>query len=416
MAQILFTLLKSELKKLQGFADLLSSANGPGNDLSGISLEKLKVQITLEAERLTEVMTRAIFSLEKEKVVERYVQYHQKGIIDLADQLLPHFASYEGLPNAGQVRPVIQHFISTLFKLLNFIERYFSKYFSLDEKIPDSYRQLSSGELSAPITAVLNLAEARTGSAALVSCLYSYLAPFCTLSYPEKLNYRSLIYLKGFTAELKQVLDLQEIKDWELKIWKTLIYLNFNHLAFLTYYQDKISLELQDAGSDEHVVHTLQYYLSLVKSLQTKPGFSYDPAWPSVKIMMETWLTDQIAMCGIPSSAPFGTAPKTNESSEKMSLNVSVAHLACLIRLLFEENFFTTASLTDILKFISKHYRSKRQEYISQGSLSKEYYSINQVTAAMVRDLLHRMIASINKNHFPVWLAICVTGFGWSVA
>jgi hypothetical protein len=30
-----------------------------------------------------------------------------------------------------------------------------------------------------------------------------------------------------------------------------------------------------------------------------------------------------------------------------------------------------------------------------------EYYGVNQVTAAVVRDLLQRMIARLNKNYFP---------------
>ena len=93
--------------------------------------------------------------------------------------------------------------------------------------------------------------------------------------------------------------------------------------------------------------------------------------------------------------------------NEKLSLNLSVAHLACLTRLFFEENLFNNARLTGIFKFIACHYSTKRQTDISTGSLSKEYYSTSQVTAAVVRGILLKMVARINRNFFPV---LAVTG------
>jgi hypothetical protein len=54
-----------------------------------------------------------------------------------------------------------------------------------------------------------------------------------------------------------------------------------------------------------------------------------------------------------------------------------------------------------VFKFFSRNFETKRQKSVSAGSLSKEYYSTSQVTAAVVRDMLQKMIARIDRNFFP---------------
>jgi hypothetical protein len=119
--------------------------------------------------------------------------------------------------------------------------------------------------------------------------------------------------------------------------------------------------------------------------------------------MVVNWLTEEIAL----------KEKSLNKRSEviipKIPLEMSVAHLSCLIRLLYEESVFATQNLQFIFKCFAGHYQSKRQAVISPGSLSKEFYSIDQHTAARVRDLLQRMVQRINRNFFPMAVAINAT-------
>jgi hypothetical protein len=54
-----------------------------------------------------------------------------------------------------------------------------------------------------------------------------------------------------------------------------------------------------------------------------------------------------------------------------------VAQLACLIRALFDAGVAASDTLTAVFKFCTLHFTTMRQQMISPGSLSKEYYSIN---------------------------------------
>ncbi|MDB5145970.1 MAG: hypothetical protein JWQ66_4685 [Mucilaginibacter sp.] len=415
MAQNIFPLLEHELKKLRAIADSLNPAK-ERNELSPDFYENLRQQLEAESGRVTEALTKAIFTPAKDDLIERYIQYHQTGIIQLADQLQTCLAAYAQTgENTNGPEQLLNFFISCLFNLLHYIERFFSKYFDLDARIPEAYRLMAVREMSGAISGLLVSMEEKIKDPDLVACLSDYLLSFNEPQSLPNLNFRSLIYLKGLVNELEQVFQQKEVRHWDLKLSMTLIYLNFNHLGFLVFCQDSIRRELEDADSADQSRRILTRSLSLVKSLQTKPGFSYHPAWPNIKNMLENWLSDEVAIAMVSRHKDENDlAPKTLPD-EKLPLHLSVAHIACLTRLFYEEGCFGNVSVTDLLKFTARHYRSKRQQQISTGSLSKEYYGINQVPAAVVRDLLQKMIARINKHYFPVWAGGCAVYLSWSL-
>jgi hypothetical protein len=247
-------------------------------------------------------------------------------------------------------------------------------------------------------------------STTLAACLLDYLAAFETACFPEGITFRDIRYLKLFLKEIAQSFQAANGDSPERRIADRLVYLNFNHLGFLSYWQELVRAELERAGSALGHLSVLTQELSHLKSLQSKPGIAYHPAWPGIKLMLETWLSDEISIFKLSEKSRFDCSGE-RAPDDKLVMSLSVAHLACVTRLFYEENCYQSATVTDVLKFTVRHYQSKRQDHISQGSLSKEYYGVTQVTAAVVRDLLHRMINRINKTYFPVWLVISAAYF-----
>lgn len=399
---------QSELKILQGLADSIQPGRSP--DHIPPDILQLREQIEKECGRIKDQLTKFIFTQARENLAERFIQYHQAGIIALTNQL-------QSVLPAGN-EPALQlatgFFISRLCDLLDYIERFFCKYFDLDAAVPRSYRLITLKQLGEDIRQLLFQVEERLQSPLLKSCLTDYLRPFIEEGPVNDLTFRDLAYLKTFLAETTGLLKSPATSDPDDQLSKVLIYLNFNHLGFLVYYQDRTRSELDHSDSAEQHLATLASALSQIKSLQSKPNASYSPAWPPIRTMLETWLGDEITMAVMQrEKGPVLPAGGTGVA-DKMALNVSVAQLACITRLLFEENYYGLSSITDILKFTVGHFRSKRQEHISLRSISKEYYDTTQVTAAWVRDLLQRMTARINKTYFPVWVAVCLAVAGCS--
>jgi hypothetical protein len=126
--------------------------------------------------------------------------------------------------------------------------------------------------------------------------------------------------------------------------------------------------------------------------------------------MLKGWLTEEADRLEKQLSAEIALNLSTG-ILDKIGLDLSVAQLACLIRALFDASITASDSLTAVFKFCTLHFTTRRQLTISQGSLSKEYYSITQKTASGVLDLLQKMTERIKRDYFPVLVAVSVIIF-----
>ena len=287
-----------------------------------------KSELQQEFERIKESITRTVFSNITEVVLERYVQYHQAGVIELADQLQSFLV--KASPDE-QTSLVIDFFISQLFLLLGYIERFFGKYFNNEEKLPEAYRGLIVRELSGTIDALCASVSRHIVSEPLKASVLAYLESFNSGNLPPNFNFRNLAYLKTFIEELTGMFLSAGTHDWDTELSAELIYVNFNHLAFFSYLQASVKSELEQADSAEKYRQRLRQFLSDFKSRKSKPGFSYHPQWPDLKAMLESWIQDEMLVFS-PGVLPEMVQAK-NEGDEKLLLQFSVAQLALLIRL-----------------------------------------------------------------------------------
>lgn len=85
---------------------------------------------------------------------------------------------------------------------------------------------------------------------------------------------------------------------------------------------------------------------------------------------------------------------------DKMLVNLSVAQIGCLLKLAYEAGLFPNVTVSELIRSVVLYCRTKKQLHISARSLSKEYYSVTQVTAATCRELLDQLIKRIDKIYF----------------
>ncbi|MES2275993.1 MAG: hypothetical protein V4592_08220 [Bacteroidota bacterium] len=163
-------------------------------------------------------------------------------------------------------------------------------------------------------------------------------------------SYATLAYFEKLVFKVAKLETVEEIVTG-------LVSLNFNHLGFYNY------LKANRYAIDQPISPMV-----------------YDKAWPSLDVML-------------------ANQPKVDVKT--LGLDLSVAHLACLLRVNFLEGTYGKASLQEVFHFTATHYYTRRQAHISEKSLAKEYYSVSQVTAAVVRDQLLKQVARINREFFP---------------
>lgn len=340
-----------------------------------------------KSEQLFETWKMTAFSEISDQSLRRYFYYQLEGILKLSDALFK--MSGINIPNR-------QHY--HLLPFLDHLKRYFPNYFNQDAIAPIAFHQRSVEQLNADVLLLKNKIKEAEISAELKNSVCKWVEELGMINYSRRYTFREIAYSKYIIEEML-LIDIFSGKAEENLI-SFLSSANFNHLAFLVYRQNKIRQELKSFVSLEDKINYVADQKAIVLSFPEMENLAYNISWPSIKTMFGEWLKEEILLLENCSNKHLQLAVP------RLPLELSVAHLSCLIRLLYEESVFATQNLQSIFKCFAGYFQSKRQAVISPGSLSKEFYSIDQHTAARVRDLLQRMIQRINRSFFPMVFAI----------
>jgi len=177
-------------------------------------------------------------------------------------------------------------------------------------------------------------------------------------------------------------------------VTEVLFYLNFNHSSFCQWYQDSVGTKKESLRPRDQLP-MLTKQLRILKSIPVMLTIGFDLKIPPVNEQLENWLNEYIR------HQTFQFELSNTDQPEKLELTLTVAQLALLIRLLYEEGIFALKNIAALLRFFSGHFMSKKQEHISYSSMNKLYYSGDQFTGYAVRELLLKMVGKINKMFFP---------------
>ncbi|QNR82895.1 hypothetical protein H9N25_12945 [Pedobacter riviphilus] len=373
-------MLKDELHDIE---KLFSTWGNSGNDIIVESTFQSKSQ------RLFEGWKMMAFSEISDKSLRRYFYYQLEGILKISDTLF----------NMADIE-LSKKTTDPLF-LLDHLKQYFPNYFNNDAMAPIAYHQRSIEQWSEDVRLLKSKLKKAQISAELKTSVCKWVEELNEINYSRRYSFREISYSK-YIIEQMLLIDIFSDKA-DNNLISFLSSANFNHLAFLVYRQNKIRKELEAFICLDDKINYLHNQKATVASVPEVKHIAYNISWPSLKIMLGDWLQEEILL------TEKSLSKRSEVAIPKIPLELSVAHLSCLIRLLFEESVFATQNLQFIFKGFAGHYQSKRQAVISPGSLSKEFYSIDQHTAARVRDLLQRMVLRINRNFFPMAVAINAT-------
>ena len=238
------------------------------------------------------------------------------------------------------------------------------------------------------------------------NCLISYLQDM-TKEDDMASELGQLHYFRLFVRQMLPAAGISDESKFCDFVKDRLFDLEFNHFGIFAHMQDEIRAAFTGKPqSQRNAVINKELDFLTFKAKGDVPR--YDMRWPPLSAMLTDWLKGELRQA---------EQKKVRDQNAigpilfKLRLELPVAHLAFLIRLLSKENIFGLFPLTEIFNFFSANFSTKRQETLSPGGLSKEYYTKNMVTAVEVRALLLKMIARINREYFPVWVAISIAFF-----
>lgn len=177
-------------------------------------------------------------------------------------------------------------------------------------------------------------------------------------------------------------------------MFNLLIYLNFNHPAFIAYLIDKLSQEVNDQESQQEKVLKLKFRQKGFNQMNCRPGVALHKDIVPVKEQIITWIEEEIIFLQSESNVLKQTIidEQKNDHELKINTSLSVPQLAYFIRLLVENKTITNINQTEILKFFSLHFTSLKRESMSYGHLRSQYYKIEMPAVESIKSLLLALV------------------------
>ncbi|NCD68068.1 hypothetical protein [Mucilaginibacter agri] len=379
-------MLKSELSNVEDCVGIIVNTkeiiSEPGNAVVQAALYERLVSSCTE---LKQRMISEVFGSAKDHVIRRYVQFHQAGLITLSDIVFQHVRKVEVPLIPGKSELLIKT-LSALQQLLEFIARQFYAYFDLIHGITQYESDLTSNQFRSKIETLAPLLERQPIEPSLVNVFFRSMEDSLDQLRVQTISYEQAIYVDQLLRLIQ--LKLEEGNTDTIRFTALLYQQNFNSTYFESWYR-QTHLTVQNGGthveSKRLIIEPISQVLGI--SAGRKP----------LDMLLRDWLSDHIA------TGPQSATRKIKQEVvvPRLPLILSVPQLALFVRLCYLEGCFQISNISNIMRFFTDHFETKKQPHVSVKSFSRAFYSADQATAAMVRDFLQRMIIMIDKTYFP---------------
>ncbi|NVM66902.1 hypothetical protein FHW88_005220 [Mucilaginibacter sp. SG538B] len=369
-------MLKNELETL---ANCLAPERGG----KGIARTKLRPDfnkiLSESCMRARESWASAAFSNEANDVIYRYFDFHFKFLCGLISE------------NSGSEDDAATR---ELCHLLDHLLLYYKGYINYQQLIPSEYMRHRLRNCQVMYQQFMKQLYKLNSDIDLRVCLEESLSKIYCYVPAEPVDLNSLFYREALLTELAGKRNCAELMSSESLI-STLISLNFNHFLFLAYLRKKVILKLEQIPAVDYDKHIADL-MAATPVMPDRGQLKFDTNWPHVANMYRDCLNDFQVMFAL-------TRVKRNQEPvpAKIPLSISVKHLACMIRVLYETGYYGNISLTAIFDHAAAVFTTKRQQFISPDSLSNAYYEISQAAAIKMSRMFAAAIEFLKPYCFP---------------
>jgi hypothetical protein len=383
--------------ELQILEQLFLSIMDKNTTQPAVNTERTEI-ISQEVNRIKQTLIHEVFSFEDERHLERYIQYHQQGLITLMDKSSNRLLLTEGTPPEH----LNQHLYSGLEELLNFVERHFTKYFDQDAKAPEGYIAIARKDVRANSKKITKAFSTLQADPKLLDLVMHPLRRIVK-DYPAKeTTYRKVLYAKEMQKELFRLIQQEDpSKNIDEELLQIVYYLNYNSVKTFTYHAHYINEQVNATESRAEKIEKLSFLLKKINQAQVKPGIHYNLHASPLKDQLNEYIMveiDYLERLQHLSGNPPGRSLDSFLQQFKLKIEISVAQLAYLIRIFTETKIIQNKNLTELLRFLARFVTTKRSETISYDSLRVKFYNVETGTKASVRNLLTSMIQYIDKD------------------
>ncbi|RFS20072.1 hypothetical protein DVR12_20345 [Chitinophaga silvatica] len=364
-------------------------------------------EATKHKDRLIQEFSQQLYNLGKRKRA-RHVQNHQHQLILLMDLTTEHLDTDDILsrtdaPPNDSWRYLYRFLYKILAEILSFIESQYPQNMDIDCKIPDAYLYLVREGYAAAMMLLQEKSEDGEVESSLIPILIQPFEDFLEIEHPGQfISYSHLHYLTKLSIQIRKILDssrcektITESIEWELHV------LNFNSPAYLQYWTDRTSKEIEQLPSSRDRLNRLVYLQKKIAQTRTKPGISLNRLHDSLQNQLLCWLSAEIVYqekVEVISQSIHSIGELDRWKDFKVQTGFSVPQMGAILKLLFDSGYYLNKNKTELLDFFSFFFTSAKQDAVSSQSLRSHFYKDSAAVSRAVQEILGELLDISQKG------------------
>lgn len=376
--------------------------------MSDAQISAIIDRVGKEKEKQQAILKQHIFGSTKEKQIELLLKQYHSSLVILLDQALENHR-YVPHQKPG-LKKLTNELIQCLDELLSFIEVRYSRYLSMEERVPVTYLKTIKLELNGRLERIkCKLIKSHyndLGKIVLENLIFS--------SYQSKefpITFQVVIYKKDLLNELERLKTDENDAYEETDLNALLIYMNFNSKAYVNYISQRIKASINQCVTLSDKLDKLFFHRKEFNQMRRKPGVVLNTHLADLKTEVNNWFEQEINY--LKSKMAFslvqdlgvkygslsinGQSSKSPKQVHKLLCALSVDQLALILKAADDSRIIISKSLNLIFKRIVPFLSTGHQEDISYDSMRSKSYVAEERDKDIAIQALEKMIGKIRE-------------------
>lgn len=364
-------------------------------------IDKLHNLIIQERDKVQAAIKTLVFSLNDEAAIKCAIKNYHSSLVSLLDQALENKARFS--ENSMPI-PVLDSSIKCLEELLFLIEKRFTSYLGVDERVPATYFALLKKELLKRLTRTSRKYREQGYLLPVFDIIVHDVQILLNLP-PDKHThtFREMFYIKDLCIEL-EFLEVNDGTTIYTTLDEVLIRLNFNSKAYIYNLTQRIAAHINTVDQPSEKMERLLFDLKSLKQLPKKPEVAFLTQNVALLKQLDNWFSQEIFYLEkrihyaiVPLQEKKQKSAKTEKEKDKLLSILSVDQMALILKAADDLKIVMARSLNSVFKNIVPYLSTPYQENISYDSMRSKSYSAETRDKKIVIETLQQMIKKIDE-------------------
>lgn len=364
-------------------------------------INKLQNLIMQEKDKVQSAIKFTVFNLNDETAIKCAIKNYHSSLVSLLDQALENKVQVK--ENAIS-KPVLDNVISCVEELLFLIERRFTSYLGIDERVPSTYFDLLKKELLKRLPRAAKKYREQHSLIPVFELIVREAEALLNLPADKhKHTFREMFYMKDLCLEL-EFLEYSDEATLYTTLDEVLIRMNFNSKTYIYNLTQRIAAHINSVEQPSERMERLLFDLKSFKQLHKKPGMIFLMQNAALHKQVDNWFSQEIFYLEkrihyaiVPLKGGEQKAAPKDKEKEKLLSILSVDQMALILRAADDLRIVMARSLNSVFKNIVPFLSTPYQENISYDSMRSKSYSAESRDKEIVTETLQQMIKKINE-------------------